>query len=103
MQLHSYAAIPPCSHAQLYSATPCAAMQRHGTRYSTHAGQAADEAWCLELMEATGIVCVPGSGFGQEAGTHHARLTILPPDDVFSGMLAKLAAFQADLHKEWGA
>ena len=28
-------------------------------------------------------------------------MTILPPDDVFSGMLSKLAAFQAKLYQEW--
>ena len=66
-------------------------------------GQAADEAWCIDLMEATGIVCVPGSGFGQKEGTHHARMTILPPDDIFAGMLAKLEAFQTELHKKWAA
>mmetsp|Transcript_31891 Transcript_31891/g.74326 ORF Transcript_31891/g.74326 Transcript_31891/m.74326 type:complete len:138 (+) Transcript_31891:122-535(+) len=64
-------------------------------------GQAADEAWCLELMESTGIVCVPGSGFGQKTGTFHVRMTILPPDDLFASMLKKLASFQVELHKEW--
>ena len=70
---------------------------------SVEAGQEADEAWCLDLMERTGIVCVPGSGFGQKEGTHHARMTILPPDDMFAGMLAKLKAFQEQLHEEWGS
>ena len=32
----------------------------------------------LQLLEATGIVTVPGSGFGQEEGTFHLRTTILP-------------------------
>mgnify|MGYP002817920309 CR=1 FL=1 len=82
-------------------AFPSLALPAKFVARCAEAGQAADEAWCLELMEATGIVCVPGSGFGQEEGTFHARLTILPPDDVFSGMLTKLAAFQAELHKEW--
>jgi alanine transaminase len=82
-------------------AFPSLALPAKFVARCAEAGQAADEAWCLELMEATGIVCVPGSGFGQEEGSFHARLTILPPDDVFSGMLTKLAAFQAELHKEW--
>jgi len=34
-------------------------------------GCEADEYWCTRLVEETGIVCVPGSGFGQEAGTFH--------------------------------
>jgi len=82
-------------------AFPSLALPAKFVAHCAEAGQAADEAWCLELMEATGIVCVPGSGFGQEEGSFHARLTILPPDDVFSGMLTKLAVFQAELHKEW--
>ena len=29
----------------------------------------ADEYYCIDLVEKTGIVCVPGSGFGQKNGT----------------------------------
>merc|ERR1719265_2912318 len=28
-------------------------------------GKAPDFLWCLQLLERTGVVCVPGSGFGQ--------------------------------------
>ncbi|SCV04371.1 LAMI_0H15588g1_1 [Lachancea mirantina] len=38
-----------------------------------------DEFYCKELLEATGICTVPGSGFGQVAGTHHLRTTFLAP------------------------
>lgn len=38
-----------------------------------------DELYCIELLENTGICCVPGSGFGQVPGTHHLRTTFLPP------------------------
>lgn len=38
-----------------------------------------DEFYCIELLEATGICCVPGSGFGQVPGTYHLRTTFLPP------------------------
>lgn len=65
-------------------------------------GVAADEQWCLDLMEATGIVSVPGSGFGQEEGTYHARFTILPPDDDFDDMLTRLGHFQTNLYEQWG-
>ena len=33
--------------------------------------------YCLELLEKTGIILVPGSGFGQKEGTHHIRITNL--------------------------
>jgi alanine transaminase len=63
---------------------------------------AADELWCLELLEATGIVCVPGSGFKQVEGTWHFRMTILPQDAAFDAMLQKLASFMEALHAKWG-
>jgi len=53
-----------------------------------------DDFWCLSLVEETGIVCVPGSGFGQQKGTFHFRITILPPDDMLEGMLERLKRFQ---------
>ena len=37
------------------------------------AGKTPDTLYCLQLLEATGIVTVPGSGFGQEEGTFHLR------------------------------
>lgn len=42
---------------------------------------APDAFYCSELLENTGIVVVPGSGFGQVDGTFHFRTTILPPED----------------------
>lgn len=59
-------------------------------------GIAADDFWCLRLVEECGIVCVPGSGFGQEQNTFHFRITILPPDDMLEGMLVRLKKFQED-------
>lgn len=34
---------------------------------------APDMFYCMELLEETGICVVPGSGFGQRAGTYHFR------------------------------
>ena len=42
------------------------------------AGKTPDTFYCLELLKETGIVTVPGAGFGQEEGTFHMRTTILP-------------------------
>lgn len=39
----------------------------------------ADEFYCTELLEQTGICSVPGNGFGQVPGTYHLRTTFLPP------------------------
>lgn len=64
-------------------------------------GMAGDEFWCLELVEKTGIVCVPGSGFGQKEGTFHFRITILPPAPMLTDMLKRLGEFQESFLKEW--
>ncbi|KAF2209400.1 hypothetical protein CERZMDRAFT_70287 [Cercospora zeae-maydis SCOH1-5] len=43
------------------------------------AGKNPDDFYCLELLDATGICIVPGSGFGQKEGTLHFRTTFLAP------------------------
>ena len=47
----------------------------------------------MELLKETGIVTVPGSGFGQEEGTFHMRTTILPPEEKISEFISKFATF----------
>lgn len=38
----------------------------------------------VELLEKTGVVTVPGSGFGQRPGTKHMRIVTLPPEEILS-------------------
>nr|ALB24938.1 alanine aminotransferase [Euplotes vannus] len=40
-------------------------------------GLSPDLKYCLEILAKTGIMIVPGSGFGQEEGTYHFRITNL--------------------------
>lgn len=40
-------------------------------------GKSPDVLYCLELLEETGLCCVPGSGFQQAPDTFHFRTTIL--------------------------
>ena len=49
-----------------------------------------DSAYCLALLEETGICVVPGSGFGQKAGTFHFRTTFLPPQDEIESLVQRL-------------
>lgn len=49
--------------------------------------------YCSQLLEATGICVVPGSGFGQYPGTWHFRTTILPPTTTFQDMLGRFKGF----------
>jgi aspartate/methionine/tyrosine aminotransferase len=52
-----------------------------------------DSAYCLALLEETGICVVPGSGFGQRAGTLHFRTTFLPPRDEMEELVTRLSVF----------
>ena len=74
---------------------PAQALARAASR-----GMKGDEYWCLELVEKTGIVCVPGTGFGQKDGTNHFRITILPPTPMLVDMLQRLREFQENFMKQ---
>jgi aspartate/methionine/tyrosine aminotransferase len=52
-----------------------------------------DDAYCLALLEETGICVVPGSGFGQDPGTAHFRTTILPPLEEIEAVVKRIADF----------
>ncbi|KAF9616164.1 hypothetical protein IFM89_028630 [Coptis chinensis] len=54
---------------------------------------APDAFYARRLLEATGIVVVPGSGFGQVPGTWHFRCTILPQEDKIPAIVTRLTAF----------
>ncbi len=49
--------------------------------------------YALALLEQTGICVVPGSGFGQAAGTAHFRTTILPPTEKIQKVVEALGEF----------
>ncbi|WRT68680.1 uncharacterized protein IL334_005659 [Kwoniella shivajii] len=58
-------------------------------------GKEADVMYALDLLDATGICAVAGSGFGQEPGTYHLRVTALCPETAeFIGRFEKF-------HKEF--
>ena len=54
-----------------------------------------DTHWVTELMRATGVVVVPGSGFGQRPGTAHFRVVFLPPEAILSAAYDKIKEFHA--------
>lgn len=56
-------------------------------------GMAPDAMYCMQLLEQTGVVCVPGSGFGQADGTHHFRTTILPPEEMIDDVVRSITSF----------
>ena len=60
------------------------------------AGIPADTKYCLELLDATGICVVPGSGFQQVPGTWHFRTTFLPQEDQIDAVTGRLATYHAE-------
>lgn len=62
---------------------------------------APDAFYCLRLLDETGVVVVPGSGFGQAAGTWHFRSTILPAEADLDRVIAAMRAFHARFLAEW--
>mmetsp|Transcript_20901 Transcript_20901/g.37247 ORF Transcript_20901/g.37247 Transcript_20901/m.37247 type:complete len:538 (+) Transcript_20901:265-1878(+) len=56
-------------------------------------GKSPDTYYCLRLLEETGVVVVPGSGFGQEEGTFHFRTTIVPPLDKIEEVAERMEVF----------
>lgn len=64
-------------------------------------GQCADVFYAFQLLENTGICIVPGSGFGQQAGTFHFRTTILPQTDKLKIMLNKFKEFHLKFLAEY--
>ena len=52
-----------------------------------------DKEFVLNLAKETGILCVPGEGFGQKEGTHHFRLVFLPTEEIIKEAMKKLSVF----------
>ena len=58
------------------------------------AGVPPDEYYALKLLDATGLVVVPGSGFGQpDPYAFHFRTTFLPPDDMLESVCEQMTSF----------
>eukprot|EP01089_Gocevia_fonbrunei_P007727 TRINITY_DN189_c0_g1_i1.p1 TRINITY_DN189_c0_g1~~TRINITY_DN189_c0_g1_i1.p1 ORF type:complete len:470 (+),score=91.45 TRINITY_DN189_c0_g1_i1:222-1631(+) len=64
-------------------------------------GKAPDAMYCIDLLDATGICVVPGSGFGQKDGTYHFRTTFLPPEDKIQEVVSRMSKFHADFLTKW--
>ena len=73
---------------------PSLLLPKRAVSEASRLGMAADEFYCIKLLESTGLVVVPGSGFQQVAGTYHFRTTFLPPDSMLDEVLPKLKSFQ---------
>lgn len=82
---------------------PSVSLPQKAIALADAAGMAPDEWYCIKLLEATGLVVVPGSGFRQVEGTWHFRTTFLPPEKVLEEVLPKLATFHLDFMATYGS
>lgn len=82
-------------------AFPQVAIPQRAIDHAKSLGVEPDMFYCLELLEATGICVVPGSGFHQRPGTFHFRTTILPPVDQIKQLLEKFEKFHLDFLQKW--
>ncbi|TPX39958.1 hypothetical protein SeMB42_g06172 [Synchytrium endobioticum] len=59
------------------------------------AGKTPDDFYALEMLAATGVCVVSGSGFGQKKGTWHFRSTFLPAEATFDEFIGHIRTFHA--------
>ncbi len=52
-----------------------------------------DDDFVGQLIKETGVVVVPGSGFGQKPGTKHFRVVFLPPEEVLQEAYTNIVRF----------
>lgn len=58
--------------------------------------------YCIQMLNQTGVVVVPGSGFGQEPGTWHFRMTILPEETTLTKTMGEIEAFHRRFMQTYG-
>jgi len=82
-------------------AFPAIELPQSYIKKAQQANKHPDVMYALDLLGQTGIVVVPGSGFGQYPGTYHFRTTILPPEDKFDEVLNKFRDFHLQFMKRY--
>lgn len=55
-----------------------------------------DTKFCIDLLRATGVIIVPGSGFGEKPGTSHFRYVFLPSEEILTKAFNYIGDFLAD-------
>ena len=63
-------------------------------------GKEPDFLYCMDMVNQTGIMTVPGSGFKQAPGTYHFRITnLVTPAEKMESVLKRLKTFNDKWHK----
>ncbi len=83
-------------------AFPKITLPEGAMKIASEMGKAADAYYCMELLDATGIVVVPGSGFLQEPNTFHFRTTILPQENEIQTVIERIKVFHSNFLRKHG-
>ncbi|KAM4688726.1 alanine aminotransferase 2-like [Discoglossus pictus] len=86
--------------AALYS-FPRIQIPDRAIKLAEEKGQEPDVFFCHCLLEETGIVLAAGSAFGQEKGTYHIRLTLLPPIDELKTIVRSIVQFHTRFMQQY--
>lgn len=77
-------------------------VEPHGAFYAFPSIDVQDDNhFAKELMKETGVVVVPGSGFGQKPGTHHFRIVILPSEEILSEAFDLIGEFYKNYKQKY--
>lgn len=77
-------------------------VKPEGAFYAFPKIEAADDShFCAELLKATGVLVVPGVGFGQKPAESHFRIVILPQDDVLNKAFDRIGEFYDKYKKQY--
>ncbi|XP_047180276.1 alanine aminotransferase 2-like [Vigna umbellata] len=76
-------------------------LSQKAIKAAEEAKTAPDNFYCKRLLNATGVVVVPGSGFGQVPGTWHFRCTILPQEEKIPAIVSRLTEFHEKFMDEF--
>ena len=69
---------------------------------ATKMGIQPDFMYCMDMVNETGIMTVPGSGFGQKKGDYHYRITnLVTPTENLKTMVKSLKEFNDRFHKKY--
>lgn len=83
-------------------AFPSITFSKNAIAAAEKEGKVVDLFYCLEVLKATGIALVPGSGFRQAPGTYHFRITtLILPEKYLEDKLRNLKKFNDDFHAKY--
>lgn len=83
-------------------AMPRIRLPRKARQEADKIGKAPDFFYCKSLLEETGVVTVPGSGFQQVKGTLHFRTTFLPQEDAIGAVCDRVVGFHRRFLEKYG-